>query len=242
MTQRIVAIALALALVLAFNASVQAQETRHLRIVKQPGLGYLQLLVMREHKLLEKRLPGVEIAWRHLTSGPVIRDAMVAGQVDIGAGGVGPFVQAVDKGLDWKTLGALNEMPLYLNCTREDIKSLKDVEPTDRIAMPALGSIQHVALQMAAEKELGDPRKLNSQIVAMSHSDATAAILAKREITCHLASPPLPVRAAARQRHPQGARQLPGVRRSAHVQSRVGQREVGEGQSGRGARVRRGAP
>jgi NitT/TauT family transport system substrate-binding protein len=181
---------LAIALVLALDAPVQAQEAKSLRIVKQPGLGYLQLIVMRDHKLIEKRLPGVEIEWRQLTSGPVIRDAMVAGQMDIGSGGVGPFVQAVDKGLDWKTLGALNEMPLYLNCAREDIRSLKDVKPNDRIAMPAIGSIQHVALQMAAEKELGDPKKLNQQIVAMSHPDATAAILSKREITCHLTSPP----------------------------------------------------
>ncbi len=181
---------LAVALVVTLAGSIEAQETKHLRIVKQPGLGYLQLVVMREQRLLEKRLPGVDIEWRQLTSGPVIRDSMVAGQMDIGSGGVGPFVQAIDKGLDWKTLGALNEMPLYLNCAREDIRSLKDVKPTDRIAMPAIGSIQHVALQMAAEKELGDPKKLNQQIVAMSHPDATAAILSKREITCHLTSPP----------------------------------------------------
>ena len=44
---------------------------------------------MREQKTLEKRLPGVEIEWRQLTSGPVIRDAMLAGQMDIGSGGVG---------------------------------------------------------------------------------------------------------------------------------------------------------
>ena len=43
---------------------------------------------------------------------------------------------------------------------------------------------------MQAEKELGDPKKLNQQIVAMAHPDATAAILSKREITCHLTSPP----------------------------------------------------
>jgi NitT/TauT family transport system substrate-binding protein len=188
MTRRILAMALALGL--ALSGAAQAQESKQLRIVKQPGLGYLQLVVMRELKLLEKRAPGVDIEWRQLTSGPVIRDAMVAGQMDIGSGGVGPFVQAIDRGIDWKTLGALNEMPLYLNCARDDIKSLKDVKPNDRIAMPAIGSIQHVALQMAAEKELGDPKKLNQQIVAMSHPDGTAAILSKREITCHLSSPP----------------------------------------------------
>ncbi len=113
-------------------SSTAAQEAKQLRIVKQPGLGYLQLVVMREQKTLEKRLPGVEIEWRQLTSGPVIRDAMVAGQMDIGSGGVGPFIQAIDKGIDWKALGALNEMPLYLNCARPDIKSLKDVKPRNR--------------------------------------------------------------------------------------------------------------
>jgi NitT/TauT family transport system substrate-binding protein len=56
--------------------------------------------------------------------------------------------------------------------------------------MPAIGSAQHVILQMQAEKELGDPKKLNNQIVAMAHPDGTAAILSKREITCHLSSPP----------------------------------------------------
>jgi len=184
------ALAAALLALSATGSSSMAQEAKQLRIVKQPGLGYLQLIVMREQKLLEKRLPGVEIEWRQLTSGPVIRDAMVAGQMDIGSGGIGPFIQAIDKGLDWKTLGALNEMPFYLNCARAGVRSLKDLMPADRIAMPAIGSIQHVALQMEAEKELGDPKKLNQQIVAMSHPDATAAILSKREITCHLSSPP----------------------------------------------------
>lgn len=175
---------------LAAPRALDAQEARQIRIVKQPGLGYLHLIVIREQKLIEKRAPGVEIEWRQLTSGPVIRDAMVAGQMDVGSGGLGPFIQAIDKGLDWKTLGALNEMPLYLNCARAGIKSLRDLKPTDRIAMPAIGSIQHVALQMQAEKELGEPKRLNSQVVAMAHPDGTAAILSKREITCHLSSPP----------------------------------------------------
>jgi NitT/TauT family transport system substrate-binding protein len=183
-------IAAVLAVVVAAASLGAADEARQLRIVKQPGLGYLQLIVMREQKLLEKHVPGIEIEWRQLTSGPVIRDAMVAGQMDIGSGGLGPFIQAVDKGLDWKTLGALNEMPLFLNCARADIKGLKDLKPGDRIAMPAIGSIQHVALQMEAERELGNPKALNQQVVAMAHPDGTAALLSKREITCHLSSPP----------------------------------------------------
>jgi sulfonate transport system substrate-binding protein len=189
MTRRVSAIVV-LAASLSLVRAAAADEAKTLRIVKQPGLGYLQLVVMRELKLLDKRLPGVTLEWQQLTSGPVIRDAMVAGQLDVGSGGLGPFIQAIDKGLDWKTLGALNQMPLFFNCARPDIKSLKDVKPGDRIAMPAIGSIQHVVLQMQAEKELGNPKALNQQIVAMAHPDATAALLSKREITCHLSSPP----------------------------------------------------
>ena len=168
----------------------RAEEARQLRIVKQPGLAYLPLIVMRELRLIEKRAPGVEIDWRQLTSGPVIRDAMIAGQIDIGSGGFPPFALAIDKGLDWKAVGALNEMPIFLNCARPEIRTLRDLGPNDRIALPAIGSVQHIILEMEAEKELGDARKLDRQVVAMSQEDATAALLSHREITCHLSGPP----------------------------------------------------
>src|SRR5438067_1632812 len=182
-----------LAMALAFAAAVspsRAEEARQVRIVKQPGLAYLPLIVMRELRLIEKRVPGVQVEWQQLTSGPVIRDAMIAGQIDIGSGGFPPFALAIDKGLNWKAVGALNEMPLFLNCGRAGIRSLKDLGPNDRIALPAIGSVQHIILQMETEKELGDPRKLDRQVVAMAHEDATGALLSHREITCHLSGPP----------------------------------------------------
>jgi NitT/TauT family transport system substrate-binding protein len=180
----------ALALAAVVGRPARAEEARQLRVVKQPGLAYLPLIVMREQRLIEKRAPGVQIEWRQLTSGPVIRDAMIAGQIDIGSGGFPPFALAIDKGLNWKAVGALNEMPLFLNCGKASIRSLKDLGPNDRIALPAIGSVQHIILQMQAEKELGDPRKLDRQVVAMAHEDATAALLSHREITCHLSGPP----------------------------------------------------
>lgn len=175
---------------LAAPSAALADEAKVIRIVKQPGLAYLELIVMREQKLIEKRLPGVATEWKELTSGPVIRDVMLAGQMDIGSGGLAPFILAVDKGLGWKIIGALDEMPLYLNCIRPEIKSVKDLKPTDKIAMPAVGSIQHIALQMQALKELGNPKALDALVVSMSHPDGTAALLSKREITCHLSAPP----------------------------------------------------
>jgi NitT/TauT family transport system substrate-binding protein len=180
---------LALGLFLAISPT-EAQEAKVIRIVKQPGLGYLGLIVMRAQGLLEKHLPGVGIEWNELTSGPAIRDAMLAGQLDIGSGGLAPFILAVDRGLGWKIIGTLNDMPLYLNTYKPEIKSLKDFTTNDKIALPAPGSIQHITLQMAAEKELGNPKALDNIIVAMAHPEARAALISKREITAHLTSPP----------------------------------------------------
>ena len=183
------ALILALGLLLAVPTT-EAQEAKVIRIVKQPGLGYLGLIVMRARGLLEKHLPGVAVEWNELTSGPVIRDAMLAGQLDIGSGGLAPFILAVDKGLGWKIVGTLNAMPLYLNTYKPEIKSLKDFTPGDKIALPAPGSIQHITLQMAAERELGNPKALDNIIVAMAHPEARAALISKKEITAHLTSPP----------------------------------------------------
>ncbi len=167
-----------------------APEAKRVRIAKQPGLGYLQLILMRENKLIEKRAPGVTVEWVELSSGTAIRDAMLAGQLDVGSGGVGPFVQAWDKGVKWRTTGTMNRMPLYLVVNRSEIKTLKDIKPDMKIASPTLGSIQHITLQMAAEKELGNAHALDNNMVAMAHPDAQAALMSKKEIVGHFGSPP----------------------------------------------------
>ncbi|MCA1552928.1 MAG: ABC transporter substrate-binding protein [Chloroflexi bacterium] len=171
-------------------ASSGAPESKLIRIAKQPGLGYLELIIMKEQKLIEKRAPGVEVQWTELTNGSAIRDAILAGQLEIGSGGVTPFLQSYDKGLKWRIVGALNEIPLYLNTYKPEIKSIKDFGANDKIALPVVNAIQHVILQMQAEKELGDAHKLDNNVVAMAHPDAMAALLSKREITAHMTSPP----------------------------------------------------
>lgn len=171
-------------------APAQTKEAATIRIAKQPGLGYLGLIVMREQKLIEKYAPGTQVQWNELTSGPAIRDAIIAGQLDVGSGGVAPFIQGWDKGIKWRAAAALNDMPLYLNTNKPEVTGLKDFKPGDRIALPAPGSIQHITLQMAAEKELGDPKALDANVVAMAHPDGTQALLAKADIVAHFTSPP----------------------------------------------------
>ncbi|ADG81383.1 ABC transporter substrate-binding protein [Thermincola potens] len=160
-----------------------------IRIAIQYGLGYAPVQIVKEKKLIEKYLPGAQVEWKQM-GGEMIREAMVSGDLDIGFTGQAPFWIAWDKGADWKICTALGSSPLGLVTYREDLKSLKDFKIGDKIATPYSGSIQHMLLAMAAEKELGNPKAMDKNLVSMQHPDAATAVVSKRAIAAHFSAPP----------------------------------------------------
>lgn len=172
----------------------------NLTIAYQPGIGYAQLLIMRQEKWIETDFPGSTVTWRVLTSGDVIRDQIIAGQLQIGAGGTGPFLVGWAKGVGYKLVSGMNEMDLWLNAKDPSINSLKDFKPGMKIAMPALDAIQAVALKKGAEKELGDPKKLDSNLVSMAHPDGLQNLLSG-QIAGHFTSPPFQFQEVERGAH-----------------------------------------
>ncbi|MHA1222972.1 MAG: ABC transporter substrate-binding protein [Candidatus Heimdallarchaeaceae archaeon] len=160
-------------------------------IAMQFGLGYAPIMVIKKMNLIEKYAPGTKIRWTQLGSGAAINEALIAGKLDIGCMGVGPFLIGLDKGAPWKMASGLVVQPLGLQVNDPDIKSLKDIKPGQKIALPAPGSIQHILLAMAAEKELGNPRALDSNLVAMAHPDGARALISGTGgIVGHFTSPP----------------------------------------------------
>lgn len=159
-------------------------------IALQFGLGYAPVQIMKEKGLMEKYLPGVDVEWKQLGTGPVIRDAMVTGQVDIGFMGISPFLIGWDKGADWKIATASGSQPLGLVTYKDNIQNISDFSDTDKIATPAVASIQHILLSMAAEDRLGDARAFDNIMVSLTHPDAAASLLSKKDVTAHFASPP----------------------------------------------------
>lgn len=159
-------------------------------IAIQYGLAYAPLQIVQQQNLVEKYLPGTEVIWKQLGTGPVIRDAMVAGEVDIGFMGISPFLVGWDKGAKWKICTASGSQPVILVANNKSINSLKDFTSGDRIATPALASIQHILLAMQAEKILGDAHALESQLLSVTHPDAMAGLLSKKDVTAHFSSPP----------------------------------------------------
>ncbi|WP_461205789.1 ABC transporter substrate-binding protein [Clostridium sp. DL1XJH146] len=165
-------------------------EDTEIKIAQQYGLAYAPIQIMKERKILEKNLPGVKITWEQLGNTAAIREAMIANKLDVGFMAIPPFLIGHDKGMDWKIASGLSSMPLGLVTYKDDIQSIEDFSEEDRIALPQPGSIQHILLSMACEKEFGDATKLDNQLVSMSHPDGMNALLSEKDITAHFTSPP----------------------------------------------------
>lgn len=160
-----------------------------LTIAYQPGIGYAQFLIMKEEGWLEEALPEKEIRWQELASGSAIRDGMVSGDINVGSGGVGPFLIGWAAGVGWKLLSSLNNMDLWLMVNDDRIQSLEDFGPDDRIAMPAPDSIQAVVLKRGAQEQLRDAAALDENIVSLEHPSGLQSLLSG-QVAGHLTSPP----------------------------------------------------
>jgi len=158
-------------------------------IVYQPGIGYATLIVMHQRGTLEKMYPGTKFDWRALANGSAIRDGFLAGQIQIGAGGAGPFLVGWDKGVGYRLVAAMNEMNLYLVAKDPKIKSIKDLSASSKIGVPSPDAIQAVALRKAAQDQLGNAHFFDTSFVAIAHPLGVVA-LAAGQLDAHFTSPP----------------------------------------------------
>jgi NitT/TauT family transport system substrate-binding protein len=182
------------------GAWLDSLEVEQVRIAHQYGLGYLPLLVMRQHRLIEKYtgnfgLGNVKVTWNRYPSGEAMNAALQAGLVDFGSGGAVPLIRAWDQtreGVGVKGVASLGTMPVYMVANDASIKSVKDLNPGDRIALPSVKtSLQAVLLQMAAARAFGMEHyaKLDALTVPMAHPDGLRALLAGK-ITAQVGGPP----------------------------------------------------
>lgn len=190
---------LAATLAIAALARPASAEVSEVRFARNMGLGYLQLYLLQDLKLVEKhaRAQGLEVATRYTQIGnpTTINDTLLSGNSDFAAAGITPFITLWDKtrgNFDVKALAALNSQPAFLNTTNPAIKSLKDFTDKDRIAVPSVkAAFQATILQMAAEQLFGQYDKLDTITVGLPHPEATAALLSgKSEVDAHFTSPP----------------------------------------------------
>jgi len=160
------------------TTSAQA-EVAEVSLARQYGLHYLPLVLMERNNLIEKHAKAakvdLKVSWKQFSGGASVNEALISGALNIVAGGTGPLVTIWDKtksNMGVKGFAAISEVPMVLLSRNPAFKSLKDISPKDRIALPAVKtSMQAITLQMAAAKLYGakEYTKLDSQTVSMAH-------------------------------------------------------------------------
>lgn len=176
-------------------------EAATVRIAIQPGLTYLALNILEHQHLIEQHaaaagLTGVKAEFLRLAAGNNVNDAVISGAVDIGATGVPPFLTLWSKtrgSVDVRGLTPYNSLPLVLVTRNPAVKRVEDLGPSDRIALPGVGSSsQAVMLQMTAARLYGDSeyKRFDPLTITRGHPDAMAALLSNSEINCHFSAAP----------------------------------------------------
>jgi NitT/TauT family transport system substrate-binding protein len=193
--------ALALCLLSLISLPAAAEATA-IRLARQYGIGYLQMMVMENNRLIEKHareqgLGDIAVSWSTFADGTVASDAILSGNLDYAAGGLGSFVTLWDRtrgSLGVRGVAALNSMPMLLNVRNPAIKSIRDFTEQDRIALAGVKvSSQATTLQLASAQAFGDDNwsRLDHLTVNMAHPIAQQVLLSNAgEVTAHFASPP----------------------------------------------------
>lgn len=175
-------------------------EVDQIRMSRGLSLGFLPSIIMEDQKLVQKHaseagLGEVDVQWNSFIGGAAMNEQLLAGQVDFAGGGPPPFMvlwaRTKDTPLAVKAVAALNSSPMFLLTRKENVNSIADFGPDDRIAVPGLKiSNQAVVLQMASEKAFGDPSRLDPLTVQLGLPDAYAMLKSGTEITAAFSGPP----------------------------------------------------
>ena len=180
-------------------APAVAQEGHDFHVARQPGLVYIQAIIMEDKKLIEKHaaalgLKDIKMRWSIITSGGVMTEAIISNSIDIAITGVSNMLLAWGKTGNIKMVAGVAGVPFKLLTRNANVKSIKDFGPNDRIAVPTIrASMQAMMMGIALEQAygIGQHGKLDSNQVQLGHPDAMNALLnPQHEVNSHFSIPP----------------------------------------------------
>jgi NitT/TauT family transport system substrate-binding protein len=181
---------------MAAPALARAQTATEVRVIIQFGVSYLPLMMIEGERLLGAALseqgdPRAEIKLQRVSGSNAVNEGLLAGTADMGVMGSPSLLIIAEKTRGGvKGLAGCSSFPMVLNTVLDRVKTIADFKPEDRIALPASTSPQNLCLRMAAQKMLGDPKKLDTNVVNQPHPDAMAAMFSGTEVTAHFTNAP----------------------------------------------------
>ncbi|MDR3346760.1 MAG: ABC transporter substrate-binding protein [Campylobacteraceae bacterium] len=175
-------------------------EVSVFKLSRQHGLSTLPFIVINDKNLFQKYakeagLGDIKIEYLTLAGGAATNEALLSGSVHINSNGVAPFVRLWDKTKGKvKAISASSKQNFDLVSSNPNVKSIRDLSESDRIALPAAKiSIQSLILQIATAKEFGIKNydKFDHLTITLSSPDALISLTSpKSEVTAHFGSEP----------------------------------------------------
>jgi NitT/TauT family transport system substrate-binding protein len=117
--------------------TLRAQAGERLTIAVLPGLGYAPLTLAKNAGWIESAIPGLKVNWLEIASSAAIREGMLSGDIDAGAGSVAPFLIGRDRGFKVGLISSLTIMDLLLLTNDPTVKALRDFDNSKKIAVTA---------------------------------------------------------------------------------------------------------
>jgi len=193
--------------VLAAPVVLRAQAPLKVVFAQQRGLLYLPIDMMVSGGVLQ------QVATRHglgqidasviTLGGPgPVNDAILSGAADYGTVALPSLLTLWEKthatANPVKALGTVSNGAMTFYTINPNVKSIADFTDQDKIAVPTVRiSFNAMMLQMMAEKQWGDPHRLDHLTVGLGHPDAVTALspgYGKAIITAHIAVQPFTTR------------------------------------------------
>jgi len=181
-------------------APAPAAESNTIRIARQPGLVYLQAIIMEEKKLVEKHaaalgLKDTKASYAIITSGGVMTESILSSSIDVAVTGVSNLLLVWGKtNGQIKSIAGMAGVPFHMLTRNPNVRSIKDFGPNDRIAVPTIrASMQAMMMGIALEQAYGPGQhgRLDNNQVQIGHPEAVAALLnPQHEINTHFSIPP----------------------------------------------------
>jgi NitT/TauT family transport system substrate-binding protein len=160
-----------------------------LRINLHGSAAYAPLLLLRERRMLEEALPGLSVEWKVIPAAEDVNEALRDGGLELGVGAPTAFLIAREAGLPVRLLCGVSALPCAV-VGRAGLRSLAGLRSGDRVAIPDQVGLEAAVLQLAALRELGDPRALDANVLERSHVEALPALRLGKDFVAHVAVTP----------------------------------------------------
>src|SRR5258708_2467729 len=119
------------------SSPADAAEPNEIRIARQPGLVYLQAIIMEEKKLVEKHaaalgLKDTKVAYAIITSGGVMTEAILSNSIDVAITGVSNLLLVWGKtNGQIKSIAGMAGAPFPMLARNPHVKTIRDFGPGD---------------------------------------------------------------------------------------------------------------